>query len=210
MLNFKRLTLLSLLAFTTISISACGKTEENTTSNTTENPPDIQYTNTTYKNSIQFDIGKGEKGFGPCADPFCLKADDGYYYLYSTNETVFRGDDSGFRFDYGPIWRSIDLVNWTYVGSVFDGQEDVLKWGQQYAGVVPGVWAPNVVKIADQYNYYYTLSAGSSYNPGIGVATAPTPYGPWTHYGKVFDSEKLVFIIHLTKMYLSTMMAVFG
>ena len=47
MLNFKRLTLLSLLAFTTISISACGKTEENTTSNTTENPPDIQYTNTT-------------------------------------------------------------------------------------------------------------------------------------------------------------------
>ena len=191
MLNFKRLTLLSLLAFTTISISACGKTEENTTSNTTENPPDIQYTNTTYKNSIQFDIGKGEKGFGPCADPFCLKADDGYYYLYSTNETVFRGDDSGYRFDYGPIWRSIDLVNWTYVGSVFDGQEDVLKWGQQYAGVVPGVWAPNVVKIADQYNYYYTLSAGSSYNPGIGVATAPTPYGPWTHYGKVFDSEKI-------------------
>ncbi len=191
MLNFKRLSLLSLLTFMTFSISSCGRISLESISKSIENPPDIQYTNTIYKNSIKFDIGKGEKGFGPCADPFCLKADDGYYYLYSTNETVFRGDDYGFRFDYGPIWRSLDLVNWSYVGSVFDGHNDALKWGQQYSGVVPGVWAPNVVKIGDQYNYYYTLSAGSSYNPGIGVATAPTPYGPWTHYGKVFDSNEI-------------------
>ena len=191
MLNFKRLSLLSLFTFTTFSISSCGRISSESISKSIENPPDIQYTNTIYKNSIKFNIGKGEKGFGPCADPFCLKADDGYYYLYSTNETIFRGDDYGFRFDYGPIWRSLDLVNWSYVGSVFDGHNDALKWGQQYSGVVPGVWAPNVVKIGNQYNYYYTLSAGSSYNPGIGVATSPTPYGPWTHYGKVFKSDEI-------------------
>ncbi len=194
MLSFKKISILLVGVMSSIFASGCNNisttSSERTTSSSTD---DIEYMNSTYTNSIKFDIGDGKKGFGPCADPFCLKADDGYYYLYCTNENVFRGEDTGFRFDYGPIWRSLDLINWTYVGSVFDGQEDVLKWGQQaeYPGVVPGVWAPNVTKIGDTYNYYYTLSAGSSYNPGIGVATSPTPYGPWTHYGKVFNSKEI-------------------
>lgn len=190
-MNLKRIIIV-VIFFISLFCSACSFSNNKTNNNpTVDLPSDVEYTNSTYTNSIKFDIGNGDKGFGPCADPFCIKADDGYYYLYSTNETVFRGDDYGFRFDYGPIWRSLDLINWEYVGSVFDGQEDALKWGQQFSGIVPGVWAPNVVKIGDQYNYYYTLSAGSSYNPGIGVATAPTPYGPWTHYGKILDSEEI-------------------
>lgn len=48
-------------------------------------------------------------------------------------------------------------------------------------------------KIKDQYVFYYTLGAGGYYSDytGIGVASAPTPYGPWTHYGKLFDSKDI-------------------
>ena len=150
----------------------------------------MEYLNYKYSNPIKFDIGNGEKAFAPIADPYCIKADDGYYYLYSTNVACYQ-PGRGEVFDYGPIWRSKELINWEYVGSVFEDGTDVLKWGQTGNGVVPGVWAPNVVKIGNNYNFYYTLSAGSWNNPGIGVATSPTPYGPWTHYGKLFKSDEI-------------------
>lgn len=79
----------------------------------------------------------------------------------------------------------MDLVNWKYYGNVFENYDP--SWGSYNAGV----WAPTVIKVKDQWNYYYSLSTGGDTNPGIGVATSPTPYGPWEHHGKLFNSEEI-------------------
>ena len=50
------------------------------------------------------------------------------------------------------------------------------------------MWAPSVIKVGNQYNYYYALSTWGDPNPGVGVATSSTPYGPWIDHGKILDS----------------------
>ena len=63
--------------------------------------------------------------------------------------------------------------------------EDKPTWGSLSAGV----WAPDIVKIGNTYNLYYSLSVWDDPNPGIGVATASHPAGPWTDRGMVLTSE---------------------
>ena len=87
-------------------------------------------------------------------------------------------------YDRSPIFRSRNLIDWTWCGSVFDGLENAANWGTKDAGV----WAPSVIKVGNQYNYYYALSTWGDPNPGIGVATSSTPYGPWIDHGKILDS----------------------
>ena len=137
-----------------------------------------------YQNPLNFYKQDGSKYFVTAADPDVLKADDGYFYMYCTNTYCEMGN-KGMQYDRGPIFQSKDLINWTWVGSVFDGHPQALNWGDKDAGV----WAPSVIKVGDHYNYYYSLSLWGDPNPGIGVATSLTPYGPWTHYGKVLDSN---------------------
>lgn len=51
--------------------------------------------------------------------------------------------------------------------------------------------APQIVKKADgTYCLYYSLSTWGDENPGIGVATANTPEGPFMDKGKIFDSNE--------------------
>jgi arabinan endo-1,5-alpha-L-arabinosidase len=137
------------------------------------------YSNPTYP------IVNGNKTATYMADPYVLRDDDGYFYLYCTQTYVYTTDNlsDGKKFQRCPIFRSTDCVNWKYYGNVFDGYEPT--WGTSGAGV----WAPTVYKIGDTYNFYYALSTGGDKNPGIGLATSPTPYGPWTHQGKLFDSD---------------------
>jgi arabinan endo-1,5-alpha-L-arabinosidase len=53
------------------------------------------------------------------------------------------------------------------------------------------MWAPDVVKIGDNYLLYYSLSVWGDPNPGIGVASASHPLGPWTDHGKILDSDSI-------------------
>ena len=53
------------------------------------------------------------------------------------------------------------------------------------------VWAPDVVKIGNSFVMYYALSVWGDPDPGIGVATAPEPWGPWTDQGKLFSSNEI-------------------
>ena len=145
---------------------------------------EIKTESTTYQNPLKFYKADGSEYFVTCADPDVIYGDDGYYYLYCTNTYCEMGD-KGIAYDRGPIFRSRNLIDWTWCGSVFDGHPDALSWGDPEAGV----WAPSVIKVGSTYNYYYSLSLWGDENPGIGVATSPTPYGPWTHYGMVLDSE---------------------
>ena len=127
-------------------------------------------------------IVDGDKLVTYQADPYVVRDDDGVFYLYCTQTDVYTPKVA---FKKGPVWRSIDLHSWEYVGDVFENY--VPNWGTNGAGV----WAPTVIKVGNVWNYYYSLSTGGDTNPGIGVATSSTPYGPWVHHGKLFTSEEI-------------------
>lgn len=118
------------------------------------------------------------------ADPSIIQDDDGYYYVFGTQDYGQWGDTFGTR--YTPILRSLNLTDWEYAGSAFTMQTRPI-WGTPNAGI----WAPDVVKINGMYMLYYSLSTWGDPNPGIGVASASHPLGPWTDHGKLFDSNSI-------------------
>ena len=112
------------------------------------------------------------------ADPSIIKAEDGWYYAYGTEN--FWGYDEGVK--YGPITKSRNLVDWEYIGDVF---EFTPFW---HGGTV---WAPDVQYFNDKYYLYYSMSDWGDSNPAIGLATATNPEGPWKDHGKFFDSNEI-------------------
>lgn len=165
---------------------SCGTEGTNGKETVTETIPVTErtYHRDSYQNPLRFHKQDGSEYFVTCADPDVLKGEDGYFYLYCTNTYCEMGD-KGMQYDRGPIFRSKNLIDWTWVASAFDGSPNALDWGDKEAGV----WAPTIIKVGDHYCYYYSLSTWGDENPGIGVATSPTPYGPFKHYGKLLDSE---------------------
>ncbi len=161
------------------TLAGCQENAATTAVQAPETKPVAQ--NNNYQNPV-YPIVNGEKKPTYQADPYVVRDDDGTFYMYCTQTDVYT---PGLSFKRGPIWKSVDLQSWEYVGDVF--QDYNPTWGTQGAGV----WAPTVVKIGDQWCFYYSLSVGNDENPGIGLATAPTPYGPWTHHGKLFTSEEI-------------------
>jgi len=130
----------------------------------------------TYTNPISEDFAD------TFADPAVIKAKDGYWYAYGTSDPLKEGER---QFHTIPIARSTDLVNWEYVGDVFSGPSDV-----ELAAENAGIWAPDIRYIDGTYYLYYgvteTTVTPETGDSAIGVATAPTPTGPWT------DSEEPV------------------
>lgn len=177
--------------FMLLLFTSCGKTDSSSSLNSVDIYEDAGDNNNMISNPGVFLKLNGESEFVGVADPFCLRGDDGYYYLYSTQLDCTRGE-KGYGFDPGPIFKSRNMQSWEYCVSVFLDTPNY----QQYIGWnngEGGVWAPSVVKLNNQYVFYYTLGAGGYYSgyTGIGVASSPTPYGPWTHYGKLFDSQEI-------------------
>lgn len=118
------------------------------------------------------------------ADPSIIRGEDGIFYAFGTQDNSQWGDFFGVR--YIPILSSPDLVNWTYEAQVFRAI-DTPTWGTMGAGL----WAPDIVRIGTKYMLYYSLSIWGDNNPGIGVASADAPLGPWTDHGKLFDSNSI-------------------
>ena len=108
-------------------------------------------------------------------DPTAIKADDGYFYAYSTQSR--RGN----KVQYVPIIRSKDLVNWEEVGGALQQLPD---WKTTPGG---GVWAPNINYINGKYYLFYSFAALEDTNEGCGLAISDTPGGPFTDCGKLFD-----------------------
>lgn len=118
-------------------------------------------------------------------DPSILKDGD-YYYCYSTDAAFGTSVRPGIQ-----IRRSKDLINWQFYGWVFSG---IPAKGAQYIqqkGGVPnqGLWAPYVMKVDNEFRLYYSLSSTPKPRLStIGLATAPTPVGPWTEKALVVSS----------------------
>ncbi|HUC93083.1 MAG TPA: family 43 glycosylhydrolase [Paenibacillus sp.] len=113
------------------------------------------------------------------ADPSVIRADDGLFYAYGTEDDW--GDGEGARLI--PILKSEDLVTWSVAGEAFAEKP---SWKDE-----GGLWAPDISRFNGKYYLYYSFSTWGDPNPGIGVAVADSPTGPFEDRGKLFDSEEI-------------------
>ena len=113
------------------------------------------------------------------ADPSLIRVENGDWYLFATQD---RWDDGVEH--YLPIFRSSDLVEWSFIGDAFRSTPAWKRTGF--------LWAPDVSRVGDAYVLYFSVSSWGDANPCIGVATAPAPDGPWTELGRpVFCSDDI-------------------
>ncbi len=108
-------------------------------------------------------------------DPTIIKANDGYFYLYATED--IRNT---------PIHRSSDLTNWEFIGTAFTNATRPVFEPKG------GLWAPDINYINGKYVLYYSMSVwGGEWTCGIGVATSDKPEGPFVDHGKLFRSNEI-------------------
>ena len=124
-------------------------------------------------------------------DPAVIKADDGYYYMYSTD--VGYGLSDAVLTPGLQVRRSKDLVEWQFVGWVFTSAAEPAM-GRAYItqrGGTPNrlLWAPYVLKVGSEYRLYYSLASNVFKLSAIGLATASSPTGPWTEKGLVVTTD---------------------
>ncbi|MBC8172215.1 MAG: family 43 glycosylhydrolase, partial [Anaerolineae bacterium] len=95
-------------------------------------------------------------------DPFILKVDD-TYYAYSTNSNSRNV----------PVATSTDLISWDFGR---DALPSLPGWVDLSS---PNVWAPEVIRIEDQYLLYYTARDKTTDRQCIGLAISDAPEGPF-------------------------------
>ncbi|MFZ5941092.1 MAG: arabinan endo-1,5-alpha-L-arabinosidase [Bacteroidota bacterium] len=125
-------------------------------------------------------------------DPSCIKADDGFYYLYSTDAIWFKRGVSHhsdtIRTGNIQVRRSPDLVHWDFIGWALDSiPSDVVAHIEKASGGQKpgGIWAPNIRKYRDEYRLYYCASVFGANTSAIALATSGSPLGPWKERGIV-------------------------
>lgn len=98
-------------------------------------------------------------------DPTVVKDGD-YFYMYQTNASYGNAHKAGGEY---PVRRSSDLVNWEFMGSVFDSAPSWVKdsLNSMRANMEPalppinnpqyGFWAPHITKVEDTFRLYYSV-----------------------------------------------------
>lgn len=114
------------------------------------------------------------------ADPSIIRAPNRTFYAYGTQDaSPARGcDDAAI-----PILRSDNLIDWEHSGEVF---QEWPNWKDEGF-----LWAPDIARYRGKYHVYYSYSEWGDENPGIGVATADNPEGPFEDQGKLFLSDEI-------------------
>lgn len=102
-----------------------------------------------------------------------------YYYVFSTGAGI-------------PIRRSKDLVNWKFIGKVFETA--TVSWAEQEVPGAKDVWAPDISFRIGKYWLYYSVSTFGKNGSRIGLATNVTldpedPKYQWIDHGVVYASE---------------------
>jgi len=118
-------------------------------------------------------------------DPSIVKSGE-YFYSYSTDVAYGTSIRPGLQ-----IRKSKDLVQWSYVGWVFNGLPALGSGFITQGGGTPfqSLWAPYVLKVGNEFRLYYSLSCALPRLSVIGLATATNPEGPWKEQGLVVVSK---------------------
>ncbi len=159
---------ISILYLLCLSIS-CSKSDEGTSSyeGPGHKPPklDTNYTNPVFEPVI--------------ADPSVVRGDDKWFYVVGTEDNWGDGKSNHLL----PVIRSKNLMNWEFV-------KDALPYKPQWKNS-GFLWAPDICKVNGKYHIYYSYSLWGDTNPGVGLAIADTPGGPFTDLGKLFLSNEV-------------------
>jgi arabinan endo-1,5-alpha-L-arabinosidase len=128
----------------------------------------------TYRNPVS-------RGFADTfADPAFIRGKDGYWYAFGTTDPLRSGEGRKHSL---PIAKSQDLVQWSYVGDALSAK-NAPAWADTKADAA--YWAPDISYHDGRYWLYFTVTqttvTGERDDSAIGVATAPSPAGPWTSY----------------------------
>lgn len=106
-------------------------------------------------------------------DPTVIRAKDGFYYLYGTEDIRNL-----------PVYKSADLVHWTFMSTAFTDATRPKDVGQA------SLWAPEIRYIKGKYVLFYSLAIwGKEWVSTIGYAVADEPIGPFMPKGVVFSSH---------------------
>jgi len=139
------------------------------------------YTTTTYQNPVS-------RSFADTyADPAVVRGNDGWWYAYATSDPLRAGQPRHLI----PMSKSRDLVHWQFAGDAFT---TLPSWADTTTpDHMASMWAPDVHYAGHgQWRMYYvvTETKGTHAAPteevndnAIGMATAPSPLGPWTDSG---------------------------
>ena len=112
-------------------------------------------------------------------DPSVFKDKD-YYYVFSTD--VLEKDLTNPAVQ---IRRSKDLINWDYIGNAVDKvPKDAYEWTN-----ASGVWAPEAIKVNDEYYLYYCASTFGKTRSCIGLLKSKYIDGPWIDEGLVIKTD---------------------
>ncbi|MES2890659.1 MAG: arabinan endo-1,5-alpha-L-arabinosidase [Bacteroidota bacterium] len=194
MFKFVRfLSLSCLLLLTVVFTEYCSKSDPAPVTPPVVPPPvvpptpaafDINSINDTYDNISSF-ANYTKWSVYNVHDPAIIKIGE-YYYCYSTDVGYGITVRSGIQ-----VRKSKDLVEWTFVGWVFNNLPALGSAYIKAQGGTPfeSLWAPYVVKVGNEYRLYYSLSSAVSRLSVIGLATSTSPEGPWTEKGLAVTSK---------------------
>ncbi len=125
-------------------------------------------------------IGVPVLGMPAVHDPSTVVRFHGKYYVYATGRGI-------------PFYSSPDGETWTREGQVFDKIPDDVH------AAVPkndgsGVWAPDIIRVGDQFYLYYAVSFWGSFQSAVAVLSNPVldpkdPAYKWIDRGVVASSD---------------------
>jgi arabinan endo-1,5-alpha-L-arabinosidase len=181
-MRWSRKIVLPMLALATAAsgIVAAGPAPASTVAPTGKQQSQQRYA-PSYTNPLKLRLPSGALAES-CADPDVLRGRgaDRHWYLYCTTDALTAsevGPTGSPVLHNVPMFKSLDLINWTYQGDAFPTKP---------AWVTGFVWAPEVVYRNGKYMLYFGASDTSLPGGGsaIGVATSNSPTGPWTDSGQ--------------------------
>lgn len=109
-------------------------------------------------------------------DPTAIRANDGFTYLYGT-EDIYNM----------PIFRSMDMINWTQVGTVFTPETRPV-----FPEKTTNLWAPEIRYMKGKYVIFYSMSAMNLWMEStIGYAVADKASGPFIPKGYIVNGWQL-------------------
>jgi arabinan endo-1,5-alpha-L-arabinosidase len=110
---------------------------------------------------------------------------DDFFYCYNTDVAYGNEVKPGIQ-----IRRSINLVEWEFVGWVFTALPGSTSSYIISGGGTPnnGLWAPYIMQVGDEFRCYYSHASDIGRLSAIGLAVSDNPKGPFADRGIVVKS----------------------